>query len=296
MDPLTPLAVQASPSFAALVPVVVLFAALLHASWNAVAHAITDRLLGFALINLAYLLFAIVSVCFVPVPPAAAWPFMAGSAALQVFYQLMLLQAYKLGDFGQMYPIARGTSPWVVAVAATLLLGQALPGGELAGVLVISAGLIGLTLANGVPGRSHLPALSAALGTGVLIACCTLLDGVGVRRSDTVPGYVAWTLLLQAPVIPLIAFAVRRRSLLTELRPVAARGLIGGVLSLSGYGLVVWAQAHGSLAGASALRETSIVFAALIGSVIFRERLGRVRLAASATVLAGIVLLNAGFG
>ncbi|MFE2164451.1 EamA family transporter [Streptomyces sp. NPDC059447] len=279
-----------------LVPAVVLLAALMHASWNAVAHAIKDKLLGFALINLAYLLFAIVLACFVPVPPAGAWPFIAGSAALQVVYQLMLLQAYKLGDFGQMYPIARGTSPWVVAVVATLLLGQVLPGWQLAGVLVISAGLIGLTLANGVPGRGHLPALGAAVGTGVLIACYTLLDGVGVRHSDTVPGYVAWTLLLQAPVIPLIAFAVRRRSLLNDLRPVAVRGLIGGVLSLSAYGLVVWAQAYGTLAGVSALRETSIVFAALIGSVVFRERLGRVRLAASATVLAGIVLLNVGFG
>lgn len=115
---------------AGAVPYVVLAAAVLHATWNALAHAIKDKLVGFVLIGLAFTGVAAVAVCLTPLPQPAAWPFIAGSATLQVVYQVLLLQTYRLGDFGQLYPIARGTSPLLVAVVATLALGQPLTGGE----------------------------------------------------------------------------------------------------------------------------------------------------------------------
>ncbi|MFG3284446.1 EamA family transporter [Streptomyces sp. NPDC048111] len=276
----------------AAVPLVVLFAALLHAVWNALAHGAGDKLAVFTLMNAATGGCAAVMVCLVPLPGAAAWPYIATSAGLQVAYQLLLLQAYRLGDFGQMYPIARGTSPLLVALASTTVLGEALPARNAVGVLVISVGLAGLALADGLPGRAQLPALAAALGTGVMIASYTLVDGSGVRKADTVAGYVAWLFLSQSLAFLVPVCLLRGRRLTGRLRTVGWQGPAGGVLSLLAYGLVVWAQAHGNVPTIAALRETSIVFAALIGTLVFREPCGRRRLAAGATVLAGIAVLE----
>ncbi|MGW2546963.1 EamA family transporter [Kitasatospora sp. NPDC001574] len=276
----------------AAVPVVVLAAAVLHAVWNGLAHRLQDKLVGFALINLVYTGCAVVLVLLNPLPAAAAWPYLIASVVMQVTSQLLLLRAYQLGDFGQMYPIARGSAPLLVAVLSVTVLGDELGGGELLGVAVISCGLIGLAFARGIPGRAHLPALGAAAGTGVMIAAYTVLDGGGVRHAGTVGGYVAWLFLLQGPVLALIAWARRGRGLLVGAGPLVPVGLLGGVLSLTAYGLVVWAQSRGNLASIAALRETSIVMAALIATVVFRERLGRMRMAASATVLAGIAVLE----
>ncbi len=276
----------------AAVPVAVLTAAVLHAVWNGLAHRIEDKLVGFALINLAYTACAVVLVALNPLPEAAAWPYLLASVAMQVTSQLLLLRAYQLGDFGQMYPIARGSAPLLVAVLSVTVLGEALGGGELLGVAVISCGLVGLAFARGIPGRAQLPALGAALGTGVTIAAYTVADGAGVRHAGTVGGYVAWLFVLQGPVLALIAWARRGRSLLAGAGPAVPFGLLGGVLSLTAYGLVVWAQSRGNLATIAALRETSIVIAALIATVVFRERLGRLRMAASAAVLAGIAVLE----
>lgn len=274
------------------VPLVVLVAALLHAVWNALSHAAADRTARMVTIDLVYLVGGGAIACFSPLPDSSAWPYLAASAVLQAVYQLLLLQSYRLGDFGQMYPIARGTSPWLVALISTLVLGQALPAGQALGVLVISAGLAGLAFADGLPGRAQLPALAAATGTGVMIACYTVVDGVGVRESGTVLGFIGWMFLLQGPVLPLLALARGGRGFAARLRPGWRTGALGGVLSLAAYGLVVGAQAFGDLATIAALRETSIVFAAVIGVFVFHERLGRRRLAASAVVLAGIAVLQ----
>ncbi|MQS11577.1 EamA family transporter [Streptomyces kaniharaensis] len=280
------------PGFASAVPVAVLTAAVLHAVWNGLAHRIPDKLVGFTLINLTYTACAVVLVLLNPLPAAASWPYLLTSVAVQTTSTVLLLRAYQLGDFGQMYPIARGSAPLLVALMSVTALGQHLGLGELLGVAVISCGLIGLAFAKGVPGRAQLPALGAAAGTGVMIALYTVLDGSGVRHAGTVGGYVAWLFLLQGPMLALIVRLRRGRSLLTGAGRVVPLGIAGGVLSLTAYGLVVWAQSRGNLATIAALRETSIVIAALIATAVFRERLGRLRLTASATVLAGIVVLE----
>ncbi|MGF1429002.1 EamA family transporter [Kitasatospora sp. LaBMicrA B282] len=282
----------AAPGSSAVVPLVVLAAAVLHAAWNALAHAIRDKLIGFVLIGLAITGCGLVGVFLAPHPDRAAWPYIAVSTLLQVGYQVLLLQTYRLGDFGQLYPIARGTSPLLVAVVSATALGQPLSGGGVLGVLVICLGLAGLALADGLPGRAQRPALAAALGTGVLIASYTIVDGVGVRHAGSVLGYLAWLFLFQGAILPLAALAVRGRALFTQARPHLARGLTGGVLSLLAYGLVVWAQSRGSLATVAALRETSIVIGAAIGALVFHESVGRRRITASAAVLAGIAMLE----
>ncbi|RKE22313.1 DMT family transporter [Streptomyces sp. TLI_171] len=274
------------------VPAVVLAAALLHAVWNALVHGVRDHVAGVALMNLVFVAFGATLALFVAPPGAAALPYLLGSSVLQVGYQLLLARAYRLGDFGQMYPIARGTSPAVVALLAATVLHHPMPAGQVAAVVVISLGLAGLALVGGLPGRARLPALGAAVGNGVLIAGYTVMDAGGVRAASSAAGYIAWMFVLQGLAVLTAITAVRGRTLLPAMRRGRAIGVLGGLMSLTAYGLVVWAQTVGDLPTIAALRETSIVIAALIGTLVLRERLGTMRLAASATVLSGIALLE----
>lgn len=272
----------------------VLLAALLHATWNALAHAIRDQVVGFTLIGATYAVASAAVVPFVTAPAAASRPFLLGSVAVHALYNLLLVLAYRLGDFGQVYPLARGTSPLVVAAVSVGLLGERLTAVQLGAVALISAGLGSLVLAGGSPRRGGRAAVLAAVATGLAIATYTVLDGVGVRRAGSVAGYASWLFLLQGPVVPLVALAVRRRRLLDQLRPHAAVGAASGLLSLAAYGLVLWAQTRGALAAVAALRETSVVFGAAIGALVFHERFGRARLLAAVLVAAGIGLLDLG--
>ena len=269
----------------------VLFSALLHATWNSLAHNISDRLVGFALIGVADAVGGAVMVAVAGLPPAGAWPFIIASAALHVVYNSLLLTSYQLGEFSQMYPLARGTSPWVVALVSVVWLGHELPITELAGVLTVSAGLIGLVLVGGRPGRKDLPALAAAVLTGLVIAAYTVVDGTGVQQAPLF-AYTGWMFLLQGPPLAVAAVIRRGRQLPEALRASAASGLAGGVISIAAYTIVLWAQQSGALAPIAALRETSIVFGALIGAVFLGERLGARRAVASGVVLAGVLLIS----
>jgi len=269
----------------------VLFSALLHATWNSLAHAISDRLVGFALIGLADMVGGGLMVVFAGLPPAGAWPFIVASAALHVVYNLLLLASYELGEFSQMYPLARGTSPWVVALVSVVVLGRELPITELLGVLAVSAGLIALVFIGGRPGRKDLPALIAAMLTGLAIASYTVVDGLGVMHAPLF-AYTGWLFLLQGPPIAVLA-AIRRGCLLpAAVRASAVSGLAGGAISIVAYTIVLWAQTSGALAPIAALRETSIVFGALIGALFLGERLGARRAIAAGVVLAGVVLIS----
>lgn len=270
---------------------VVLASAVLHATWNALAHGIRDRLVGFALIGVAYTVLAGLLCAFVGLPEPGAWPFVAATVVLHFVYTLALFASYQLGEFSQVYPLARGTSPWVVAVVSLTILGQSLPVWELVGVLVVSTGLVALVLAGGVPGRAELPALAAAFLTGLLIAAYTVVDGLGVHHTS-VWTYTGWAFFLEGPLVPLLALAVRRRALLAQALPSLTTGLLGGTVSLAAYGAVLWAQARGSLAPIAALRETSIIVGAIVGAIFFHERFGPWRTVAAVVVAAGIVLIN----
>lgn len=292
--PITALAAAATaPSHVGVAVVgAVLLAAVLHATWNALAHAGTDRLAGFALIGTAVTLGAAPVALLAPAPDRASWGYLAASAVLHVAYNLLLMQSYRLGEFGQVYPLARGTSPWLVAVGAAVFVGEDLSAVRLLGVVVISLGLGLLVFVGGVPTRGARPALAAAVLTGAVIASYTTVDGLGVRSAGSVAGYTGWLFLLQGPVLPLLALAVRRGRLWGQLRPHLLAGLAGGLLSLAAYGLVLWAQTRGALAPIAALRETSVIVGAVIGAVVFGERFGRWRVAATVLVAAGVVLIT----
>lgn len=274
-----------------LVAAAVLVAALTHASWNALAHGIADRFAAFTLVGTGGGLCAALIALFSPLPASGAWPWLLTSVGIHLAYMYLLMKSFTLGDFGQVYPIARGVAPMVVTLLAAVFIGEIPDAWQTTGVAVASAGLAGAALWGMRGRRPDWPALGAALGTGLTIAAYTVVDGVGVRASGTAPGYVAWLLLLQGILLTGTAFAVRRAALLPQLRPVAARGLLGGALSVLAYGLVLWAQTRGELAPIAALRETSIIAGAVIGAVFFRERLGRPRIVASLVVVAGIGLM-----
>ena len=272
--------------------VAVLLAAVVHALWNALAHSITDRLVGLGLMGTATVVGGAVLVLIAPAPATASWPYIAASAATHIAYSVLLMRSYALGDFGQVYPLARGTSPWLTAISAAVFAHETLTATHLAGVLVVSAGLASLVLAGGRPDRHELPAIGAALLTGVTIVAYTTLDGIGVRQAGSPVGYAGWLFLCYGPVLPAIAIYARREKLWSQTRPHLFAGLTGGVLSLAAYGLVLWAQTRGALAPIAALRETSVIVGAIIGAAVFHERFGRWRIVATVLVAGGIVIMN----
>lgn len=276
-----------------LVAIAVLAAAITHASWNAIAHAIKDQLLSFTLISGGGALLGAVTACFVPLLTAEAWPYLVVSAVLHVAYMALLMRSFTLGDFGQMYPIARGTAPLVVTVLAAVFVGERPDGWATAGVAVACAGLVGVALwgIRGSQARPHWPAITAALATGLAIAGYTTVDGVGVRASGTSLGYIAWLMILEGLAVPAYTLCRRRGQLAAQLRPFAARGLLGAALSVVAYGLVLWAQTKAPLAPIAALRESSIIVGAAIGSVFFKERFGAPRIAAAGLMVIGIGLM-----
>ncbi|MCI3931228.1 DMT family transporter [Streptomyces sp. AN091965] len=280
-----------------LVTAAVLLAAVTHAAWNALAHHITDKLVGFTLISGGGALIGLLLAPVVEVPDAGAWPWLLLSAVLHVGYYALLMWSYRLGDFGQAYPIARGTAPLVVTVLAAVFVGEVPGGWQAAGVAVCSAGLTGLAL-WGIRGSGRRPdwtALGAALTTGVSIAAYTVVDGLGVRASGSSLGYIAWLMLVQGTVVPLYALWRWRGGFVARVRPAAPLGLLGAALSVSAYALVLWAQTRADLAPISALRESSIIVGAGIGAVFFKERFGAPRMLAAGVMVAGIgLMLHAG--
>ena len=273
------------------VTVAVLVAAVLHASWNALLKGVDDRLAIVVLLDLTGLVVAALALPLVPVPAQASRGLLVASVTLHLGYELLLLVAYRAGDLSQVYPLARGTAPLLVAAYAGLVLGERLEPVQLAGLGGVCAGLV--LLAEAGRGARWRPAVGPALATGVFIAAYTVADGLGVRRAGTVTGYVAWLFLLHGLPIPLFALAARGRALAPRLRRHLGAGVAAGLLAVAAYGLVLWAQRRGALAVVAALRETSVLVAALIGTLVFGERLGRRRVLAAALLAAGIVALNA---
>ena len=271
------------------VTLAVLAAAVTHATWNAIAHGIKDQTLAFALIGIGGITVSIPLVIVAALPRSSSWPYLLASIAIHVFYNLLLMQCYRLGEFSQVYPLARGISPLVVTILAAMFVHEHLGLLQVAGVVVVSAGLAFLVFGGRRPGRG---AFLAAVGTGLTIAAYTTVDGVGVRLSASPVGYIGWLMVLQSLCVPLFAAVRRRDVLLKQPRRILLAALAAGALSVLAYGLVLWAQTRGALAPIAALRETSVIFGAIIGTLVFREPFGRTRIIATVLVVAGIVLLN----
>ncbi|MFI9648988.1 EamA family transporter [Streptomyces sp. NPDC052040] len=269
----------------------VLLAAVTHASWNAIAHRITDKLVGFTLIGGGGALIGFAMILFTSVPAAGAWPYLLASAAVHIAYYVLLMRSFRLGDFGQAYPIARGTAPLVVTVLAAVFAHEVPDSWTAAGVAVSCAGLTGVALWGLRGSRPDWAAIAAAVATGLTIAGYTVLDGLGVRASGSSFGYIAWLMALQGLAVPAYAALRWRGATVAKLRPFALLGLLGSALSVAAYALVLWAQTRAALAPIAALRESSIIVGAAIGAVFFKERFGAPRIAAAGLLVVGIGLM-----
>ncbi len=270
----------------------VLLAALMHAGWNALVKAKADSMIMMALVTSTSGLLGLLALPFVPLPTAESWPLLLLSVVLHTGYALFLLSAYAHGDLGQVYPIARGAAPALVTLFSVLVLGETLTLGALAGVAVISVAVISLAFRGGAPVRDDPRPLLYALGTACFIASYTVTDALGARAAGSAHSYTMWLFFLDG--IPLVTFVMWRRGWagLDTARRHWRAGLVGGALSLGAYWTVIWALTLGPMAPVAALRETSVIFAAVISTVLLRERFGGWRIAAAGLVTVGVLIMR----
>ena len=268
----------------------VLVAALLHAGWNTLLRGGADRLWTMSVMNLAVGGLGLAVALAVGLPAAASWPYAVASGLIHIAYNALLIVTYRTGDLGQTYPIARGASPALVALGAGVFASEVPGPVGAAGIALVSGGILSLSL--GKAGLSRGTVL-AALGTAATIAAYTLIDGIGVRLSGDWVAYTAamFTFHLAFPLWLLLT----RGSAALGGTPVAlARAAGGGAASLMAYAAVIWAMRLGAMGPVSALRETSVVFAALLGRFVLQERLTAGRIAACLVIAAGAAMIGHG--
>ena len=270
----------------------VLLGALLHASWNALIRGSTDRTLDTVLVVAGAAVIAAVALPFTPTPAAASWPFLIASGLIHVVYFMLVALSYRHGELSFAYPIMRGSAPVVSAIAAALLLAESPSTGGWLGVLLISGGVMLLAGDSWCSGAFQGRAARFALATAASIVVYTLVDGVGARLSGHAAAYTGWVFVLTA--IPLMMIFLVRDGASTRAycRQHWRRGLFGGVCTLGAYGLALWAMTRAPIALVAALRETSVIFGALLAVLLLGERLSRTRWAAIAIVTAGAVSIK----
>lgn len=274
------------------VMIAVLFGALLHACWNALIRGSTDRTLDTVLVVACAAVIAACALPFAPLPAPASWPFLIASGLIHVIYFMLVAQSYRHGDLSFAYPIMRGSAPVVSAVAAALLLTEYPSAGGWMGVLLISGGIMLLAADSWRTGAFQGRAALFALATAAIIVVYTLTDGIGARLSQQAAAYTGWMFVLTA--IPLVAIFLARngRATCSYFRRHWHRGLLGGACTLGSYGLALWAMTQAPIALVAALRETSVIFGALIAATLLDERLSRVRWTAIAVVTVGAVVIK----
>jgi len=269
------------------VTLAVLGAALLHATWNALVKASEDKGLDTVAVAAGSGLIALGIAPFLPTPAAASWPWLAGSALVHILYFLFLAGAYRWGELSYSYPIMRGGGPLIVAVAGIFLLREIPSLKQAAAIALISAGI--LAFAHGSHDRR---ATWFAVGNAVVIAAYTIIDAQGARASGGAVAYTAWFFVLNGVVITGLALAQHGAKVPAYFRRFWLRSLAGGACAFGAYAIALWAMTKAPVALVAALRETAVIFAAVIAFAIFKERMTKQRILATGAVLAGLIALR----
>jgi drug/metabolite transporter (DMT)-like permease len=272
-----------------LVIALALSAAVLHATWNAALRSGADRAQFVTVMSFATTVAAIPLVLLLPLPAAASWPYLGISALLQVIYSFLLAHAYRHGELGQVYPIVRGSVPVLVTVGGFALAGQRLSGLALLGLGLISGAIISLAVGGGRSGRKSL-----ALGvvTALFVASYVTADVLGVRLAGRPQSYAAWIWVVYGVLMPVGLVALQRRIGFDLSARDTVKAVAGGLLSFASYGAIIAALALGNAGAISAMRETGIVFSALIGRIFLGEVLTVRRLLVCLTVTLGAVCIG----
>lgn len=268
---------------------VVLFAAALHAGWNAAVKISGDKTVAMLLVTSTAALLAALILPFLDQPLPASWAFIAASAAIHVVYFLLVARAYHAGDMGQTYPLMRGIAPLIVALAGTLLLNEPVTEGGAAGIFLISFGVLGMALGSR---REQAHGIAYAVANALVIAAYTLVDGLGARKSGAPAAYTLWVFLLTGLPLALLLVAKGRSALAGYDRAALWRPLLGGAATLVSYALVLWAMTQASIPVVAALRETAILFGAAISVFILKENTQPIRAAAACLIAAGAAVIR----
>ena len=270
----------------------VLGAALVHATWNALVKTDRDRLALIRVMSFTQLALSVCLVPFVAVPAAESWPYLAASMVLCTGYMLFLNRAYQMADLSLVYPLARGAAPFIVAVVSVGFLGEHLGRASQLAILLMGLGITSLALARGAASLRDWRPVVLALMTGSFIGAYTIVDGLGARAAGSPHGYMIWLSLITALlIVGCVGWLQRGRRTPLSLRSRNA-GITAGIMSYGSTWVVIWALTLAPLAMVSALRETGIVFAVIIGVVFLKERVNPARLASIALTLVGTTLLK----
>jgi drug/metabolite transporter (DMT)-like permease len=278
-----------------LVFTAVLFAAACHAGWNAAIKTGLDPLSSTVLITTGAGLVSLALLPFAGLPPAAAWPWVAASVVIHLFYFVGLSEAYRTGDLGQVYPLARGTAPLMTAGVTALLLGERIGTIGWGGIVILALGVLLLSLRGGrllePPDRR---AVLFALFTALTICFYSVVDGIGARTAGNPHPYTL-AMFIGNALVMILYFAIRRgpSGVAPLLRPASwPVGLVGGSLQLLSYGIVIWAMTLAPIALVAALRETSVLFGALIAFLFLKEPMRPARIIAALMIVCGLVLIR----
>jgi len=274
----------------ALATVLILASAMLHAIVNALVKISDDGLLTRGCMNAVAFLVALPFLAAVPLPDPSLWMILIAAMLVHGLYPFFLAEAYRHSDLSVAFPIARGITPLGVALLAFLALGSTLSTGKILWIGILSAGIAAFamerfTMSN--PG--HRKGLALAVCTGCIIATYTLLDGIGLKTAGDPNTYIVWLFVLDGIFVSVMVTLARRHTVIPFLRKNWRKGFLGGVLGVLTYGMALYALRLGSLVETAALRETSVVFAALIGAFLLKEPFGKLRIAATVLVTMAIV-------
>jgi drug/metabolite transporter (DMT)-like permease len=270
----------------------VLFGAACHAGWNAFLKIRLEPFSAIALIAIMSAIVVLPVVPFLGVPVREAWPWIAASVAFHLGYFIALTEAYRIGDMGQVYPIARGSAPLMTALVSTLAVGEAIGVRGWLGVLILTAGVFLLSLRGGRGVHFERRTVLFALTTAVTICGYSVVDGIGARTAQNAHVYTVWLFLLDGLMMLVFVLARRGKPVLAEYAGFWKIGLLGGALSLAAYWIAIWAMTVAPIALVAALRETSVLFGAAIAVTVLKEPLHRARIVAALMIVGGLVLIR----
>jgi len=274
----------------------VLFGAMLHAAWNALVKSSADKAVDNGLVTVLAAAIALPVLLVVGPPAPASWPYVAASLVIHIGYYVALTGAYKHGELGLTYPIMRGFAPLLVALASGSLIGESLSAAEWVGVVGITTGVALVGLAHPGEALHHGKALAFAFANAGIIAAYTLVDGLGVRTSGDALRYAMLLFVFDALAYPLLVWRQRnaeeRREVMRYVRARWPMAALGGGASIASYSIALWAMGRAPVAAVAALRETSVLFAALLGTWLLKERFGAQRALGTVVIVAGVIALR----
>ena len=271
---------------------IVLFSSVLHAGWNALIKVQGERVIIMAMLVILSSFLAIAIVPFVDAPDRTSWPFLVMGVLIHVGYNIFLPVAYNHGNLNQVYPIARGTAPLLVAVSAFIFVNESIHPWAIVGVISIAAGVIALAFEHGNGLRENPRAVLYALLTSMFIAAYTIVDGMGARQSGSFLGFAVWLTIGDGTITFLIILLWKGRAVFRVMRKNIRVGVLGAVMQTGAYTIIIWAFSVAPLAMVSGVRETSVLMAAFLSTVLLRERIGPWRILATCLVAAGLVVMH----